>query len=137
MKLPEEGDFLRAWGGIASLSVALPAVWTEASRRGFSLSDVAQWMAQKPAELAGLGSRKGRIAPGYDADLVIFEPAASGNVGPLDLHFRHPVSPYLGERLTGEVKKTFVRGICVFDEGNFLASCPGRECTVGEWTTAS
>jgi allantoinase len=88
-------------------------------------------MAQKPAELAGIGSRKGRIAPGYDADFVIFDPAVNVEVGPLDLHFRHPVSPYLGERLTGKVKMTFVRGRCVFDEGNFVASCRGRECTVG------
>ncbi len=76
MKRLEEGNFGTAWGGISSLSVALPLVWTEAQRRGFTLSEIARWMADRPAQLAGLGSQKGRLAAGYDADMVVFDPDA-------------------------------------------------------------
>ncbi len=73
MKRLSEGNFRTAWGGIASLSVALPLMWTEAGRRGFTLLDLAHWMSAEPARLAGCDMRKGRIAPGYDADFVVFD----------------------------------------------------------------
>jgi allantoinase len=114
MKLVEQGDFLRAWGGIASLSLALPVVWTAAKHRGFAITDVVRWMSEKTAELAGLSPRKGRIAPGYDADFVVFDPNEWFTVQSADLHFRHPVTPYLGERLEGRVKATLRRGTRVF-----------------------
>jgi allantoinase len=137
MKRFAEGDFFAAWGGIASLSLALPVVWTAAKERGFAFEDVVRWMSEKTARLAGLNAQKGRIARGYDADLVVFDSDESFVVRPCDLHFRHAVSPYLGEQLHGCVKTTFVRGTRVFHEGTFVDSCLGRECTVGEWTTAS
>jgi allantoinase len=136
-KCLEAGDFFRAWGGIASLSLALPVIWTAARRRGFAITDMARWMGEKTAELAGLGSQKGRIAPGYDADFVLFDPDESFVVRPADLHFRHAVTPYLGEQLQGRVKSTFLRGRPVFQHGTFIHRYPGRECTVNEWTTAS
>jgi allantoinase len=104
------GDFRSAWGGIASLSVALPVVWTEASRRAIELSTVVRWMSRQPARLAGLGGRKGAIAPGFDADLVLFDPDAEFEVTPQRLHYRHPISAYQGKRLRGVVKQTFLRG---------------------------
>lgn len=132
LKLPTEptvpGDFAKAWGGIASLSVALPALWTAAKSRGFSLMDVTRWLASKPAEFAGLSSMKGRIEPGASADFVVFDPDAHFRVQPADLHFRHPVSPYLGEELSGRVLRTYVRGECVFQEGRFDSEPLGREC---------
>ena len=85
-------------------------MWTEAARRGFSLRDIARWMAEGPARLAGVAGRKGRIAEGYDADLVVFAPEEEFLVATERLHYRHRVSPYLGERLRGVVKKTYVRG---------------------------
>jgi len=109
MKRMSEGDFRTAWGGIASLSIALPLMWTEASRRGFTLVEVARWMAEAPARLAGCGSHKGRIAAGYDADFVVFECDREFVVSEDGLHYRHPVSPYLGERLRGVVKVTYLR----------------------------
>lgn len=103
------GDFGAAWGGISSLQLGLPVVWTQARRRGFALGDVAAWMAHQPARLAGL-SRKGRIAPGYDADFCVFAPDESFTVDPARLHHRHPVTPYAGHRLQGVVRGAILRG---------------------------
>jgi allantoinase len=127
MKRLSEGNFRTAWGGIASLSVALPLMWTEASKRGFTLLDLARWMAAAPARLAGCDSRKGRIAAGYDADFVVFDPDGEFSVTEDRLHYRHPVSPYLGETLLGVVKSTYLRGNLVFAEGEFPGKPGGRE----------
>jgi allantoinase len=127
MKQLTEGNFQSAWGGIASLSVALPLMWTEASKRGFTLRDLARWMAVAPARLAGCGARKGRIAAGYDADFVVFDPDSEFVVTKEKLHYRHPVSPYLGETLRGVVKSTYLRGNPVFTEGEFRGEPDGRE----------
>jgi allantoinase len=127
MKRSEEGTFRTAWGGIASLSVALPVMWTEATRRGFSLSDIARWMAEKPADLAGCGAQKGRLVAGFDADFVVFDPDAEFTVTPDRLHHRHKVSPYLGETLRGLVKKTYLRGKLIYQDGEFYGEPAGRE----------
>lgn len=133
MKRMEDGDFRNAWGGIASLSMALPILWTEAHQRGHSLSDIVRWMAEAPAKLAGCEHRKGRIAAGYDADLVVFEPDAEFTVTADRLYHRHPVSPYLGETLRGRVKRTYLRGTVVYDEGTFPGDEAGREFRGGAY----
>jgi len=127
MKRLAEGNFRTAWGGVASLSVALPLMWTEASKRGFTLADLAAWMAAGPARLAGCDTRKGRIATGYDADFVVFEADREFIVTEDRLHYRHCVSPYLGETLRGLVKATYLRGNLVFAEGEFPGEPCGRE----------
>src|SRR5713101_5832266 len=127
MKRLEERNFSTAWGGIASLSLALPVMWTEASRRGFSLTDISRWMAEEPARLARCNSRKGRIAEGCDADLVIFEPETEFVVTEDRLHYRYPLSPYLGRRLRGVVEATYLRGQPVFSSGEFCGGARGRE----------
>jgi len=129
MKQMERGDFRSAWGGIPSVSLALSLMWTEASRRGFSLVDIARWMAEGPAQLAGLEERKGRLAAGFDSDMVVFDPEAEWTVTPAELHYRHAISPYLGERLTGKVLMTFLGGECVYKQGSFPGELRGRECT--------
>lgn len=129
MKRLAEGNFQTAWGGIASLSVALPLMWTEANRRGFTLLDLARWMAAAPARLAGCDMRKGRIAAGYDADFVVFDPDGEFIVTEDRLHYRHLVSPYLGEALRGVVKATYLRGDPIFAEGEFPGEPDGREQT--------
>jgi allantoinase len=123
----KEGDFRSAWGGIASLSVAISVIWTEMRRRDLPIQDLARWMSTQPAKLAGLEGRKGAIATGYDADLVVFDPDAEFVLSTADLHYRHPVSPYLGEQLQGRVKATFVRGAGVFKDGLFPDPPIGRE----------
>ncbi|MGH3171095.1 MAG: allantoinase AllB, partial [Trebonia sp.] len=105
----KEGDFTTAWGGIASLQVTLPATWTVARERGHTLGDIARWMSAFPASLAGLPG-KGAIAPGRDADLVAFDPDATFTVRGDRLRHRHPVTPYEGRTLTGQVTRVWLRG---------------------------
>ena len=129
------GDFIRAWGGIASLEISLAAVWTglnSSVARAFqargperAAPHVALWMCAAPAALAGL-SRKGRIAPGCDADLVVFDPDAEWTVDPSRLQQRHKVTPYAGCRLRGAVRTTFVRGVRVWDDGRLVREGTGR-----------
>jgi len=127
MKRLDEGRFDLAWGGIASLSIALPVVWTDAARRGFSLEDVARWMSSTPAALAGLGDRIGSLEAGRDANFVVFDPEAEFVVTPEKLHYRHAISPYMGETLKGVVDATYLRGEPVFQAGKFIPGARGRE----------
>jgi allantoinase len=127
MKRLAEGNFRSAWGGIASLSLALPLMYTEASKRGFSLSDIANWMSEAPATLAGCHSEKGRLAAGHQADFVVFDPESEFLVSEDRLHYRHPISPYLGEKLRGVVKATYLRGKKVFSDGEFPGEPIGVE----------
>jgi allantoinase len=109
LKQRASGDFGAAWGGISSLQLGLPAVWTQARARGHGLAEVARWMATGPAAVAGL-ARKGTIAAGCDADLVAFGDTASFTVDPARLRHRHPVTPYAGRTLTGLVHRCWLRG---------------------------
>jgi allantoinase len=126
MKLLEAGDFLRAWGGIASLELSLPALWTEASSRGYALPRLAEWRCCAPARLAGLDKRKGTIAVGYDADFVIWNPDGTFAVDPAKLHQRNKITPYAGRELSGVVETTFLRGRKVFDRGELSHSPLGQ-----------
>ena len=126
MKLQEEGDFLRAWGGIASLQLSLPAVWTEARGRGYAVTHLAKWLCEAPARLAGLAGKKGTIAVGCDADFVIWEPDAEFRVEAAQLHHRHKVTPYAGRELAGRVEATFLRGRKIFERGEFSAGPVGH-----------
>jgi len=126
MKQQETGNFLKAWGGIASLQLSLPAVWTEARARGYSLERLVQWMCAFPARLAGLVHKKGAIAIGHDADLVIWNPDATFRVDPAQLHHRHKLTPYADRELVGVVETTFLRGKKIFNRGAFCAPPAGR-----------
>jgi allantoinase len=112
MKEPASGDFGRAWGGISSLQLGLPLTWTQASQRGIALHQVADWMAARPAALAGL-HRKGRIAVGADADFCVLAPDEWFTVDPARLLHRHGVTPYAGWRLRGVVRGSYLRGVPV------------------------
>jgi allantoinase len=132
IKKIEAGDFREAWGGISSLQLALPAVWTGARERGFTIADLARWMCAAPARLAGLEGRKGAIAPGHDADLVIWDPEASFEVDAERLHHRHKLTPYVGRTLYGAVRRTLLRGETIYDDGQFPGSPSGRLLKKGE-----
>ncbi len=131
LKRREEGRWDLAWGGISSLGLALPVMWTAMRRRGIGLKDgmgrVGNWMGMQTAGLAGLAGRKGVLAAGADADFAVFEPDATRLVGPEDLRFRHKLSPYLGAELCGRVHETWLRGEQVFAAGGFVGSPRGRE----------
>lgn len=126
LKRMETGDFMAAWGGIAGLQLGLPALWTAARERGFSLADVARWNAQQTAELAGLAGRKGQIAAGCDADFAIWDPDAAAAIAGERLHHRHKVTPYHGMQLTGVVRQTWLRGQRVWHGEHGFAAPAGR-----------
>jgi len=126
LKRRDTGDFMAAWGGIASLQLTLPVLWTGLRSRGLPLERLARWCAEVPAARVGLGRRKGAIAPGLDADLVAWDPEASFTVAPGDLLHRHPLTPYLGARLDGVVHATWVRGVRVFTRGTGVDGRHGR-----------
>jgi allantoinase len=113
-KALDDGDFGRAWGGISSLGLGLPVLWTEASRRGHDLAAVARWMASGPARLAGLGARKGALAAGKDADFVLFDAEAAWTIDPGKLWTRHRITPYAGRAVRGRVRATYLRGERVY-----------------------
>ena len=117
LKRMTEGDFAGAWGGIASLQLGLRAVWTEAHARHRTLVDIARWMAEEPARLAQQTGRKGRIAAGYDADFVVFDPDAIAAVRADEILHRHKVTPYLGRALRGRVLQTWLRGEVICRDG--------------------
>lgn len=109
-----EGDFFSAWGGIASLQLSLSAVWTGARARGLKPERIAKWMGAAPARLAGLQGRKGALAAGYDADIILWDPEARFIVDPAKLLHRHKVTPYAGRELFGKVSATYVGGRRIF-----------------------
>jgi allantoinase len=139
MKRLETGRFDLAWGGIASLSVALPVVWTEASRRGFSLDDIARWMSSAPAALAGIDHQAGTLQTRREATFTVFDPEAAFVPTEDKLHYRHPVSPYLDETLRGVVLATYLRGQPVFRDGIVLGEARGRAISastiLARWNT--
>jgi len=114
LKCLDSGDFQKAWGGIPSVQFGLSIIWSEAMRRGYSLMDVARWMSREPARLVRL-ARKGQIAPGFDADLVILNPERSFTVEPLMVNHRHSITPYEGRALNGIVERTILRGQTIYE----------------------
>jgi allantoinase len=130
LKLREEGLWNRAWGGIASLGLALPVMNTALRQRGFAvdatMARLGAWMGAGPAKLAGLVGRKGELTVGADADFVVFDPEAVWKVSEADLHFRHKLSPYLGAELRGRVRETWLRGERIYYAGEWGAGVWGE-----------
>jgi allantoinase len=126
LKRLSDGDFARAWGGVASLQVALSAVWTGMLARGLPMHRLTRWLGSSPATLAGLQGRKGAIALGHDADLVFWDPDIEISVDAATLYHRHPVTPYHGARLRGRVHSTLLRGRVVFHDGEIQGMPIGR-----------
>jgi allantoinase len=124
LKLPEEGDFLRAWGGIASLQLGLASVFTEARARGFGIPTLSRWMTAGPARL--LGWQHGELAPGMRADLVAWDPDAAWTVDPQALAHKNPITPYAGRRLDGRVTDVWLRGGRIVQQGRLVGEPRGR-----------
>jgi allantoinase len=117
LKCRNDGDFLRAWGGIAGLELGLAATWTGLSSRGGGVERLSEWLCAAPARLAGFEGRKGVIAADADADILIWDPNASVTVDPDRLHHRHTLTPYAGMTLRGRVEATIVGGHLVHERG--------------------
>jgi allantoinase len=134
MKAIDTGDFGPAWGGISSLQLGLPLIWTQARSRGFGLEQIAAWMSAGPAQLAGL-TNKGRLAPGYDADFCVLAPDDSFVAEPGQLHHKHATTtPYAGRKLYGVVRATILRGQLVDPgrpKGRLLGRPPGSGSDTG------
>jgi allantoinase len=132
MKCLDTGNFFKAWGGISSLQLGLPVIWTKMSRRNYSLKHLVRWMCSGPARLAGLEKHKGAIAIGYDADIVVWNPEKRFIVRYEMLQHRHKLTPYANHPLRGMVEATFVRGEMIYDRGRFLGTPRGALLRRGE-----
>jgi len=126
LKKQNTGDFMDAWGGISALQFSLPVMWTNFRARGFSFSDLVRLMSEAPARLAGLENRKGKLAAGFDADIVVWDPDATFTVNPELVYHRHKLTPYSGREVYGRVETVYVGGGLVFDRGKFLSEPVGK-----------
>ena len=126
LKEIESGNLKKAWGGISNIQFSLPIIWTEAKKRGFSLEEVSKLMSLNVAKFIGVEQSKGLIEEGYDADFVVWNPIENFIVNAENIHFKHKISPYLGENLLGVVKETFIAGKKVFENGNFVSLPIGK-----------
>jgi allantoinase len=126
LKARETGDFLSAWGGISSLQLRLPAVWTAARARGVSFERLSQWLSTAPARLAGITGQKGALTPGADADFVVWNPEATFEVRPETLHHRHKLTPYAGRTLAGVVEAVFLAGEKISERGRVPGPVRGK-----------
>ena len=127
MKHSTTGRFDLAWGGIVSLSLALSVIYTESTRRGFTLDHIVRWMSSAPAALAGMSHRAGSLEAGRDANFIVFDTETEFTVTTDRLHYRHAISPYLNDTLGGVVNVTYLRGREVYREGTFATVPSGRE----------
>jgi allantoinase len=126
LKKIESGNLKEAWGGISSIQFSLPIVWTAAKERGYSINQIADWMSTHVAKFIGYQQTKGQLKKGYDADIVVWDPEQKFIVEASEIHYRHKISPYIGEELYGVVKQTYVGGKKVFENGNFISLPQGK-----------
>ncbi|HKP68343.1 MAG TPA: allantoinase AllB [Pyrinomonadaceae bacterium] len=126
LKRRDTGDFMEAWGGISALQFGLPVMWTNFRSRGFGLTDMTRLLCEGPARLAGLDNRKGMLAPGFDADIVVWDPDKRFTLIPELIQHRHKLTPYSGMELFGSVLTTYVGGKEVYTNGKFANTIVGK-----------
>ena len=126
LKNLEVGDFEKAWGGISSIQFTLPVIWTECKTRGYSMDQLINWMSKQPAKFIGKDQQKGQISPGFDADLVCWNPDKKYIIQKEAIHHKNKLTPYEGESLYGVVNATFLRGQKVYKNGEFLGDPKGK-----------
>ena len=126
LKKMNEKNLKDAWGGISSLQFGLSLIWTEAQKRQIPLGQIISWMSQKPADLIGMGMRKGRIAKGWDADFVSFSEKDTTTINKSTIHHRHKETPYEGWTGVGVVEETWLRGQSIYQRGKFNSTPRGE-----------
>ena len=126
LKKIDSGNLKQAWGGISSIQFSLPIIWTAAKKRGFTIDQIAKLMSSNVADFIGYGKTKGKIKKGYDADIVVWDPEQKFTVEKTKIHYRHKITPYLGQKLNGMVKQTYVKGKKVYENGNFISLPQGE-----------
>ncbi len=126
LKELESGDFTKAWGGIASLQLALPVLWTAAKKRNCTFNDIAKWLCENPAKLIGQSDKKGKLEKGFDADITVVDDGKCFIVTPEVLNHKHKTTPYLVEKLCGVTEQTYIGGEQVYTNGNFTALNKGK-----------
>jgi allantoinase len=126
LKRQDIGDFMEAWGGISALQFSLPVTWTNFRARGFGLADLTRLMSEAPAKLAGLENRKGKLAPGFDADIVVWDPDERFTLRPELIQHRHKLTPYSGMELFGAVRASYLGGRAVYANGTFANTIVGK-----------
>ena len=126
LKELESGDFTKAWGGIASLQLALPVLWTAAKKRNCTFNDIAIWLCENPAKLIGQSNKKGKLAKGFDADIAVVDDGKCFIVTPEVLNHKHKTTPYLVEKLCGVTEQTYIGGTQVYADGNFTTLNKGK-----------
>ena len=120
LKEIESGDFMKAWGGIASIQFALPVLWTAAKKRNATFNDIAKWLCENPAKLINKENSKGKIAAGFDADLIVLDDEKIFTVTKEIILHKHKVTPYINEQLYGVVEQVYLAGEKVFADGKML-----------------
>jgi allantoinase len=136
LKEIESGNFMKAWGGIASIQFALPVLWAAAKKRNCNFSDMVKWLCENPAKLIGKENSKGKIAKGFDADLIVVNDEKTFIVDEKCCHHKHKISPYMGETLYGVVEQTFLGGEKVYENGKFIQLNKGKLISPTRCTTA-
>jgi len=126
LKFLDEGNLQKAWGGISGLQFVLPTVWTQAKERGVTVDQLSKLLTHGQAKFLALTQSKGQLKPGYDADIVVWDPEAKTKIDASIIHHRHKVTPYDGMELFGKVEKTFVRGQLVYNNGQFASEPVGQ-----------
>jgi len=126
LKELSSGDFIKAWGGIASLQFSLPVLWTAARRQNCSIVDIVKWLCERPAFLPVIQKSKGKIQKGFDADLVVWDPEKQFTVTEQIIHHKHKITPYLNEKLNGVVEQVYLNGVKIFDGGSFTKLNEGK-----------
>ena len=132
LKHIDTGDIEKAWGGISALQFGISLIWTEAQKRGFDLVEINRLMSAETAKFAGLDSVKGQIAPGFHADLLVFDERAEYVISNDMIKHRHKITPYEGRNVSGRVERTYVRGQLVYRDDEFIAAPVGRPLLKGQ-----
>jgi len=132
LKRIDTGDIEKAWGGISSLQFSLSLIWTEAHSRGISLQQLSRWMSWNTAKFCGLSEVKGKLAPGYQADILVFDPESEYEIDTDKILYKHKITPYAGRKVKGKVLATYLRGECIWKNDKLQAQTRGQTILKGK-----